>query len=557
MRARSSAVLQPRLTLPRSLRASSVLALLGLALGLASSAPATEIQLTSVLYPERKSIDVPFRVTAAGPKAAAVAAQVNYRDGQARIEISYDEMVPALAFEGNITTYSVYAVTRDGVTENLGELAVSERKGSRKFSTGRKDFALMITAEPISGTPEPSTLVVLVSGPAKQPAARSAPFSFSRFGSDFYQSLVRPKNPSIANLTAFEPGAEPIQLTTAKKLVEMGQGMTLAPEGKKSLADAQIALAQAVNTYGGDGSRKVVVDYASRAGTLASEAIRLTIRKDYERMKAEEEARKAAEKAALQQGLDETTRQKAEVSAALEATAKQKAEIAAALEATAKQKEEVAATLDATSRQKAEIEAMLARVQAEKAAVEADRAKVKAERDELAERLSGALGKIMATRTTARGIAMDLGDVLFDVGKATLKPAAKESLAKLSGVLLMLPDLNVRVEGFTDSTGTAERNKILSAERARSVFDFLSGQAIAPKRMTHAGYGPANPVAGNDTKEGRAKNRRVELTFAPGTIEPTPGGFTAPPAPETPPKSKSPGKRAKPVAALAQPAKKG
>jgi outer membrane protein OmpA-like peptidoglycan-associated protein len=140
---------------------------------------------------------------------------------------------------------------------------------------------------------------------------------------------------------------------------------------------------------------------------------------------------------------------------------------------------------------------------------------------------------------------MDLGDVLFDVNKATLKPQARETLAKLSGILLVLPDVNLRIEGFTDSTGTAERNKILSAERARSVYDFLVMEKVDPSRMTHAGYGPANPVADNATAEGRAKNRRVEITFARGVIQPTPGGYTAPEPPPAPPKK------------TAAPAKKG
>ena len=165
-------------------------------------------------------------------------------------------------------------------------------------------------------------------------------------------------------------------------------------------------------------------------------------------------------------------------------------------------------------------------------------------------------GGFMIPHQTARGLAMDLGNVLFDVNKATLKPAALPPLAKLSGVLLMVPEVNVRLEGFTDSTGSAELNKTLSAERARSVYDYLVSQKIDPSRMTHAGYGPANPVADNATAEGRTRNRRVELTLAQGPIEPTPGGFTAPEKPAAP--AKAPAKKeAKPAAKPAEPGKKG
>jgi outer membrane protein OmpA-like peptidoglycan-associated protein len=458
-----------------------------------AAAPAAGLQLTSVLYPERKSIDVPFAVTEIGPKAAQVTAEVEFKDGQSRITIKYKQMQPAVLFAGDITTYSVWAITKDEVFQNLGPLDVVGPKGEQEFSTGQRDFAMIVTAEPVAGAALISNLVILTSGMPNRPEAKATPFVFDRFGGAAYQALVLPGNPSIANLT-FAPGGEPIELMRARKLVELGGSIKLAPEATASYAAAKTALEQATNSTGKGGSARVVKDYASRAETLASEAIRLTVRRDFEKALADEAARKKAEKEALESGLATTTAQKAEV------------------------------------------EAMLARVEAEKA-------KVKAERDALEARLGGALSQIMSVRESARGIVMDLGDVLFDVNKATLKEGARESLAKMSGVLLMLPDVNLRIEGFTDSTGTAERNKILSAERARSVYDYLVLQKIDPARMAHAGYGPANPVADNATAEGRAKNRRVEITFARGPIEPTPGGYTAPEAPAAPAKPAKPAKK--------------
>jgi outer membrane protein OmpA-like peptidoglycan-associated protein len=478
----------------------SALALL-VALAASGLAAAAEVNLTAVLYPERKTVEVPFAVSAIGPSGAEVYAEVEYKDNQSRIEIRYKKMQPAILFAGNITTYSVWAVTKDGNSENLGPLNVVEPKGDQDFSTGQREFALMVTAEPVGGTVQPSTLVVLVSGASKVPEAKNTPFSFSRFGIPWAQALVKPGNPSIASLK-YTPGGEPVELIRARRLVEMAQEMKLGPDAQKNLDQAKITLAQATNASRG-GSSRTVVDYSSRTAAFASEAIRMTVRAEYERLKAEEAAKKAAEKAALEKGLAKTS-----------------------------------AELDEVSRQKAEVEALLVKVEAEKA-------KVKAERDELEARLGGALAQIMSVRESARGIVMDLGDVLFDVNKATLKPQARETLAKLSGILLVLPDVNLRIEGFTDSTGTAERNKILSAERARSVYDFLVMEKVDPSRMTHAGYGPANPVADNATAEGRAKNRRVEITFARGVIQPTPGGYTAPEPPPAPPKK------------TAAPAKKG
>ncbi len=461
-------------------RATAILA----ALALGATAAAADLNLTSVLYPEKKSVDVPFVVTAIGPKDAKVSAEVDFRAGQAQIEVSWDKMQPAILFAGNVTTYSLWAITKDGSSENLGSLDVVSPKGSQKFSTGQKDFAMIITAEPISGTPQPSTLVVFTSGPAKQVEAKSSSFAFTRFIGDFYQKLIKPGNPSIANLT-WTKGKEPIELMKARKLVEMAGNPVIAKYDPKVVPEASVFLAQATNSATGGGSDKVVTDYAARASARASEAIRLTVRKEYEAAVAADEAKKAAEKAALQQGLATTTKEKQEV------------------------------------------EAMLAQVRKEKA-------EVQAERDALAARIGKALEKIQAVRQSARGIVMDLGDVLYDVNKATLKPAARENLAELSGILLMLPEMNVRIEGFTDPTGTAERNKVLSSERAKSVYDFLKEKGIDAARLSHAGYGPANPVADNATAEGRARNRRVELTFAQGPIEPTPGGYTAPDAPPAP-----------------------
>ena len=472
---------------------------------LTAAASAADVQLTSVLYPEKVDIDVPFAVSAIGPKDAQVSAEVEFKGGQAQIEISYDKMQPAILFAGNITSYAVWAITKDGTAENLGSLDVVSPKGSHKFATGQKDFAMMVTAEPVGGTVQPSTLVVLTSGAAKQKEAKSTPFSFNRFTGDFYQKLIKPGNPSIADLK-YTKGGEPIELMRARKLVELAGNPAVLKYDPKAVEEASIPLAQATNTATAGGSERVITDYAARATARASDAIRLTVRKEYEAMKAAEEAKKAAEKAALQTGLATTTAEKDQLAA-------------------------------------------------EKKQLEADKAALKAERDALAARLGGALEKIMAVRQSARGVVMDLGDVLYDVNKSTLKVGARESLAKLSGVLLMLPEINVRIEGFTDSTGTAERNKVLSSERARSVFDYLKGQGIPAERLTHAGYGPANPVADNATAEGRSKNRRVELTFAQGPIEPTPGGFTAPDTPPAPEKATKPAP--KPAAKPAAPAKKG
>ena len=459
-------------------------------LGIAAAGFAAEIELSSSLFPEKSSIDVPLVVSAIGPKTATAAADIKYKAGQAQIEISYRNMQPAVMFAGNITCYSVFAVTKDGVTENLGELNVTDAKGSAKFATGQKAFGLLVTAEPITGTPQPSTLVIFTSGPAKQVEAKSVPFKFSRFGNAYYQSLVKPGNPSVAELPPFKEFKEPVEVMKARKLIEMAEGMKLAPEVTKNVAEAKTTLAQASNTATAGGSSRIVTDYAARAASLASEAIRLTIRKDYEKMQADAEARKAAEKAALQTGLAKTSAQ---------------------LDATTQQKAEVEVLLAQVRTEKAAVEAQKAAVEAQKAAIEADRAKIKAERDELAGMLVGALGKVADTQANALGAVVNLPGISFQTNKAILTRKAELTVAQLAGVLLVFPKVNIRVEGFTDSSGKPEVNAKLSEARAKAVYDLLKAQNVPESRLAFKGRGPEAPVASNDTPDGRAKNRRVEV----------------------------------------------
>jgi outer membrane protein OmpA-like peptidoglycan-associated protein len=109
-------------------------------------------------------------------------------------------------------------------------------------------------------------------------------------------------------------------------------------------------------------------------------------------------------------------------------------------------------------------------------------------------------------------ITFDSG-ILFDVNKAELKQASRDNLVKLGGILNKYPDTNILLEGHTDSTGKEEWNLELSKLRAQSVENYLAGQKVMETRFTSMGYGESQPVASNDTKEGRAANRRVEVAI--------------------------------------------
>ena len=104
-------------------------------------------------------------------------------------------------------------------------------------------------------------------------------------------------------------------------------------------------------------------------------------------------------------------------------------------------------------------------------------------------------------------------DILFDVGSATLSSQSINTLNDLNRVLKKYPKNRIVVQGYTDSTGSDEYNQTLSEQRAQAVYNYLLGNGLKTLSITHVGYGKANPVASNDTEEGRAKNRRVVLAI--------------------------------------------
>ena len=171
--------------------------------------------------------------------------------------------------------------------------------------------------------------------------------------------------------------------------------------------------------------------------------------------------------------------------------------------------------------EKARGEAVTAQQAAQRDAAQARdlAAKADADRNALRGQLQQQLNVVLETKQTARGLIVNMSDVLFDVDKATLKPEAREKLAKVAGILETHPDLKLQVEGHTDSTGSDDYNQKLSENRASSARDFLVSQGIHSTEITAKGFGESVPVASNDTAEGRQKNRRVELVISGESIK--------------------------------------
>jgi outer membrane protein OmpA-like peptidoglycan-associated protein len=145
-------------------------------------------------------------------------------------------------------------------------------------------------------------------------------------------------------------------------------------------------------------------------------------------------------------------------------------------------------------------------------------ARAEQEKAELRARLVQQLNLILETRDTARGLVVNISDVLFDTGQYTLKPAAREKLAKVAGIVLAHPGLRLEIEGHTDSVGSDEFNQQLSEKRAATVRDYLVQQGIGINGVSARGFGKTMPAASNDTAAGRQLNRRVEMIVAGDVI---------------------------------------
>jgi outer membrane protein OmpA-like peptidoglycan-associated protein len=152
--------------------------------------------------------------------------------------------------------------------------------------------------------------------------------------------------------------------------------------------------------------------------------------------------------------------------------------------------------------------------QAELDRVAAQKAQLETDKSELRVQLLAQFNAILQTRDTARGLIVNMSDVLFDTGKYTLRPLAREKLAKVAGIVSGHPGLKLDVEGYTDSVGGEDYNQQLSEQRAASVRGYLTQQGMPLASVTAKGFGKAQPVASNDSAEGRQQNRRVELVIS-------------------------------------------
>ncbi len=490
---------------------------------------------------------IDFRGTELLPKASGEA-KVESKRGYTEIEVEFDELQSPTRYGNEYLTYVLWAITPEGRATNMGELVLTGNRGKLNVTTELQAFGMVVTAEPYYAVTQPSNLVVLENVIRKDTVGKVENINAK-------YSLIERGGYRPANYT-FEPMVPKQNLP----------GEFYQAQNAMRIAKAQGADQYAASTYERAArSYQQALDYANRKNmerkpivTVSREAIqtfedaRLISLRRQEEERQENERRAAAEReaAANATAADEAERRaRAEQEAAESARRQQEAEENAArqredAERSARERAEAEAGRQAalTQQQQAEELARLRSAEAERqrlAAEEAEQKRLQAEREkeELRARLLQQFNMILETRDTARGLVVNLSDVLFDFGKSSLRPLAREKLARLSGILLAYPGLNIQVEGHTDNVGSDAYNQRLSEQRAQGVMAYLTRQGVPPASVAAVGLGETQPVADNRSAKGRQQNRRVEMIVSGEVIGTKIGPTSAQPPPTQQPPS--------------------
>jgi outer membrane protein OmpA-like peptidoglycan-associated protein len=454
-------------------------------------------------------------------------AKVESKSNRMEIEAKFQGFEDATKFGLEYLTYVLWAVSSQGRAVNLGEVALKNGSAQVKAITDLQTFGMIVTAEPYFAVTQPGNMVVLdnVLGPATQGKVENIDAQYELLGRGIYSS----SNTKIEGAIFGIDRKTPLELFEARNAVRIARIAQADKYAAASLARAEQQLQGAEDVYRGRSQKKSVEAAAREVVETAEEARVMAVKQKAEldaqakaaadKKAAEDQAaaeikrRQDAEQARLQAEAAKAEavrmKQEAEKAAADAARQKQEAEQATAAAVAQQQAAQAAAEQAARDRASAVDQQRAAEAEAEKARQAAARAE--AEKGDLRAQLLNQLNSILQTRDSARGLIVNMSDVLFDTGSYTLKTGAREKLAKISGILLAHPGLTMQIEGHTDSVGTDDFNQQLSERRADSVRDFLAEQGVPATSITAHGFGKTQPVATNDTADGRQRNRRVEL----------------------------------------------
>jgi outer membrane protein OmpA-like peptidoglycan-associated protein len=477
------------------------------------------------------------RINFAGTALMAKAegwASVEGEKGVIEIDARFDKLDAPQRFGREYLTYVLWAITPEGRATNLGELQLNGDDGRLQVTTELQSFAMVLTAEPYFAVSQPSDVVVMENVVRESGFERTqgrvetlqAKFELLKRG-----SYLMNRDPSLLKVKPLEPGA-PLDLAQARNAVELARFAGADRFASETFAKAVSLLTEA-EAQREKGRRGNQVQQPARQAAQTAEDARLIALQRQEAEFQEQQRRIALQReqdAAARLRAEEDRRRQAEEDRLRVERERERAES----ERAAAERERLAAERARADLERARSEADAARAAAQAQADEAKRlaeqrereasaarlAREQAEKDRDAarEQLRQQLNVILETRETARGLIINLSDVLFDVDKATLKPGAREKLARIAGILASHPDLKIEIEGHADSTGSTEYNQGLSERRAQSVRSYFNQQGVTSPIVAAVGFGETRPVATNGTAAGRQQNRRVEIIVSGASI---------------------------------------
>jgi outer membrane protein OmpA-like peptidoglycan-associated protein len=470
------------------------------------------------------------------PKADGQA-KVESKKGYIEIEVEFGNLQKPTTFGNEYLTYILWAITPEGRAVNLGEVLVGDNSRSKlDVTTDLQAFALIVTAEPYYAVRQPSNVVVL------ENVIREDTKGTTEAVNAKYELLER--GGYIPTGYKFDPvilnAKLPLEFFEARNALRIAQSEGAEKYASDSYQHA-VRLMNQADEYATRKhiERKPMIAVAREAVQTAEDARAIAVTKIEEQRQASERQASADAQAQSQAQADDATRRKeraesdtaaaqvaknqAESDAARAQAAKTQAESDAAkarTEATEAQSEAAKAKSDMADSQAASANALsAAQADADQSRLNALRSEQSAQQSEkdkaaMRRQLTLQLNTILQTRDSARGLIVNMSDVLFDTGKYSLKPVAREKLAKIAGILLAYPALNIEVDGFTDSVGNDASNQRLSENRATAVRDYLVNQGVTTGSVTSKGFGNSQAVATNDNAAGRQMNRRVELVVS-------------------------------------------
>ncbi len=450
-------------------------------------------------------------------------AKVNSKRGSIEIEAEFGNLQKPTTFGNEYLTYILWAISPEGRAQNLGEILVGGNHRSKvNVTTDLQAFALIVTAEPYYAVRQPSNVVVL------ENVIREDTKGTSEAVNAKYELMER--GGYIPTGYKFDPvvlnASLPLEFFEARNALRIAQS-----EGSEQYAGASYqravklmdeADARAINKHI---DRKPLIAVSREAVQTAEDAREIAVKKiDEDRVSgqlqdsanAQANAQAQANMATEQKNQAQSDQARAELAKSQAETdaAKARTDAADAQSANAKAQADMANSqaTSASAVAAAQADADQSRLNAQQAQQSAQQAE--ADKAAMRTKLTEQLNSILQTRDSARGLIVSMSDVLFDTGKFTLKPGAREKLAKVAGILLAYPGLNIAVGGYTDNVGGATMNQTLSENRAGSVRDYLVQQGVAGKSVTAQGFGDGSPVTSNDNAAGRQQNRRVELVVS-------------------------------------------